>query len=242
MRSGRTASVICFSAPASWCSSPMMASRPSARRGRSATAGSIPPTGLSRVSRRKVRRSFTAATITTWCSPRAAPPVRRPVTWSSRRDRNRSKAHGRTLPTIRSFEQSRMKSAGGRRDTARLSRIVPASGGWSTHAYENGFYTLGRQTLARADRVDGRWMVSRRRIRSARRSPSRQYNARRRRGKQGCPHGFAYLTISRNRGWACSGALRRRRSRSRSLSIREWRAGAQGEGHRPIRQLAAYGS
>jgi hypothetical protein len=65
-----------------------------ARRRRSTTAGSIPPTGLSKASRRKVRRSFSAATITTWCSPRAARPGRRPVTWWSPRDRRRSRAVG----------------------------------------------------------------------------------------------------------------------------------------------------
>ena len=149
-----------------------------------------------------------------------------------RRARNRSKARGRTLPTIRSCAPRRATSAGGRRDTAR----------WST---------IGRPVVDGLSRLRERLLHARAARRCSSRSsgpptagfawpaPTRPRRSRSPPGRRG-PHGFAFSDdFSTNRmglQWSFYTGDAADRERYRYESER---AGAEGQGHGPGRQLAA---
>ena len=135
------------------------------------------------------------------------------------------RARGRTRPTTRSCGPSRATSAGGRRATARSSRIRAGRWWMVYHAYENGYYTLGRQTLLEPIEwtADG-WF----RAAGARSRASRS----RRPAGTGGPHGMALSDdFSDQPDGRAVEFLQGSRCRRGAVSLRERRARAEGEGH-----------
>ena len=157
-----------------------------------------------RLDRRRLRAGrsedpASAATTTTWCWPRAGRPGRRPVTWSCA-------ARSKTIegpwenspynPILRTQVERRALVVEGSRHARRRSRRQVVDG---LSRLRERLLHARPADAARADRVDGRWMVPRRAERIRRRR-SRSRRASRARMASPSP------MISRSRGWACSGA------------------------------------
>ena len=96
----------------------------------------------------RARSSSAAATTSTWSPRSAARRARRPATWSSPRARSRSTGpweHCPHNPIVRTGQRRRALVVA--RPRAPWSKD-PAGNWWMVyHGYENGFHTLGRQTL-----------------------------------------------------------------------------------------------